>query len=1098
MGPIDPLDEKQKLENAILAQESLRGMVDDAVVDATVAALREKLAALAAHPDQQRKLATILFMDIAGHTALTIDLDPEDQMEVVDAAIARLAAQIDAHGGHVARFQGDGFKAVFGLPVAHENDPAQAVRAGLALQREAEMIRTELAAERGLEGFQVRVGITTGPVFAGGQTEGEDTIKGPPVNLAARLESAAEPGAVWIAHDCYQHVRGLFDVRPLAPLQARGFAEPVLVYQVLGARSRPALRQLRGVEGVATRMIGREIETQALLDALFEVVESQACRMIMVSGEAGLGKSRLLYEFENAVDLLPEDVLVFKGQALLETRQLPYTLLRDLFAVQFQIESEESTARVGEKLEQGFAAVAGAGLGSNQARVVGQLLGFDFRRELEAEGIRTTPQQLRDLGLRYLLSYFQAIAAEGPILLLFEDLHWADDSSLDAILHLGNRMGDRPVLLVFTARTEFFERRPDWGEGRENHHRLALEPLSGRDSGRLVAEVLQKVADLPPGLAELVEATAEGNPYYVEELVKMLIEAGVIRPDEGAWQVSGFHSKDLQVPTTLTGVLQARLDRLPADERGLLQQASVVGRAFWESVLQTLHAAAGAGDRTEEIPILLASMRRRELVFRRETSAFAGTREHIFKHALLRDVTYESVLKRRRQAYHSLVAEWLVENAGDRESEFYGLIAEHLIRSGQPEKAIRYLEQAGEEAAGRYANGEAVALFRRALELLTPRFEEDTDEYREQFVRLHQALGEVLINTGAYDEGRNSLELALSMIEPDRILKRARITRLIGDSWTTQRYIDQALVVYEQARNSLLPQPETRGADWWEIWLDIEMARAYAFYYSLDIQRLESVLESIRDSVRQHGNPGQKTNFYTCLIMMHGIRSRLYMFPDEALEYAEKIMAYGEPSGLLYGGTLFTGHFFNGFTYLWREEIDRAEKHLTKALQAADETGATASQLMALTYLTAVHRMRGDVEPVAEFARRSRDLAELENNPHYLYQSYGNLAWVAWKNGDKAAVRSLGEFSLEGLRKHKHPFRYWASFPLLALEIEENHLEQAVALARDILDPIAKRLPDDLTEQLQRGVADWDAGNQARSLESLEQAREIAVRTNYF
>jgi class 3 adenylate cyclase len=1096
MGPFDTLDEKQRLENAILAQESLRGVIDDAVIDATIAALREKLAALTALPEQQRKLATILFMDIAGHTALTIDLDPEDQMEVVDAAIARLAAHVDAHGGHVARYQGDGFKAVFGLPVAHENDPAQAVRAGLAIQREAEAVRAELAAERGLEGFQVRVGITTGPVFAGGQTEGEDTIKGPPVNLAARLESAAEPGSVWIAHDCYQHVRGLFDVRPLAPLQARGFAEPVPVYQVLGAKSRPALRQLRGVEGVATRMIGREAETQALLDDLFEVIETRSSRMITIAGDAGLGKSRLLYEFENAVDLLPEAVQVFKGRALLETRHLPYTLLRDLFAFQFRIESEEGTARVGDKLEQGFAEVAG--LGATQARIVGQLLGYDFRRELEAEDIRTTPQQLRDLGLRYLLSYFQSVSAEGPVLLLFEDLHWADDSSLDAMLHLGGRLSDGPVLLVATARSEFFERRPDWGAGRANHRRLDLGPLTGPDSRRLVAEVLQKVADLPPGLSELVEATAEGNPYYVEELVKMLIEARVILPGEGEWQVAGFQLKDLQVPTTLTGVLQARLDGLPADERALLQQASVVGRAFWESVLQMLRAAAGAGSPSSDTPKLLSNIRQKELVFRRESSAFAGTHEHIFKHALLRDVTYESVLKRQRQAYHGLVAEWLVENAGDREGEFYGLIADHLLRAGQTEQAVRYLDQAGREAAGRYANDEAVAFFRRALKLLETSSEKGSSEFRDRLIRLHQALGEVLSTVGAYDEGRRSFEQALSLIGPEEKVDGARVIWKIAETWTTQRNIDQALEGYERARNILLPRPESPGDDWWETWLDIQLASTFTLYLSFDVDGLESHLESIREDVQQYGAPSQLIKFFNSLALMHLIRSRWYMLPDEALEHTYKVTTYGEPAALLYGGTLFTGQFTTGFIHLWREELELAEIHLTKALESAEETGATGSQLMALTYLTVVHRMRDDVESAAEFAHRSRDLAELENNPVYLHQSYANLAWAAWKHGDREVVRSLGESSQEFLRKINHPIRYQSDFPLMALEIEENNLERAVDLARDILDPKAKRLPDDLTEQLQRGVAGWDAGDRLGARQSLERALEIAVRTNYF
>ncbi|NIP50370.1 MAG: adenylate/guanylate cyclase domain-containing protein, partial [Gammaproteobacteria bacterium] len=256
------MDERQQLVRAIATQEALRGTVDDEIIDATIAALREKLEALEHIPLQQRKLATVLFMDIHEHTDLTHSLDPEDQMEVIDPAIARMAEKVVKFGGHVARYQGDGFKAVFGLPTAHENDAAQAIRSGLAIQAEADAIANEYRDERGLSGFQVRVGITTGMVFSGGETEGEDTIKGEPVNLAARLESAAAPGTVLISHDCFKHVRGIFDFEPLEPIQLKGFSEPVTVYQVLRAKERPFYRGMRGVEGIETQMVGREFEFQ--------------------------------------------------------------------------------------------------------------------------------------------------------------------------------------------------------------------------------------------------------------------------------------------------------------------------------------------------------------------------------------------------------------------------------------------------------------------------------------------------------------------------------------------------------------------------------------------------------------------------------------------------------------------------------------------------------------------------------------------------------------------------------------------------------------------------------------------------------------------
>jgi class 3 adenylate cyclase len=437
-------NEHRQIEEAIAAQGSLR---DDAIIDATIATLKEKLVALDTPPEQQRKLATILFMDIAGHTALTRGMDPEEQMALIDPLIARLAKRVTELGGHVARYQGDGFKAVFGLPVAWENDPEQAVFAGLAIQAEAEVISAELAREHGLSEFKVRVGITTGQVFAGGDTEGEDTIKGPPVNLASRLESAADPGTVLISNDTYQHVQGIFDLEPLEDMEVKGFSEPVQVYQVLGAKPRAFYRGTRLVEGVATRMIGRKAELETLKDAYHTVIENGELQIVTVVGEAGLGKSRLLYEFENWADLEPKEVSLYRGRAQFESQRLPYDLLRSIFAFHFNIQADDPLTTVQEKWMAGFAEIQDESKQDSQpkasedtemrAHILGQLLGYDIDSSLHVKPLRGNPQQLRDRSLVYLEDYFKAIARRGPVVFLLEDLHWADDSSLDVLSRLG-------------------------------------------------------------------------------------------------------------------------------------------------------------------------------------------------------------------------------------------------------------------------------------------------------------------------------------------------------------------------------------------------------------------------------------------------------------------------------------------------------------------------------------------------------------------------------------------------------------------------------------------------------------------------------------
>ena len=308
------MDERQKLEEAIAHLEAQRATLGEVVVEAALTPLRQKLAEIEARgdfPEQQRKQVTILFSDIAGSTKIVSHLDPEEARDLFDAALRRLAEPIARHGGHVTRFMGDGFKAVFGSPQAREDDPERAVRAALGILEVARQLADELRATRNVQDFQVRVGVNTGLAALGGVTEAEDTLMGSPVNLAARLESAAPPGGTLISHDTYRHVRGVFDVQPLPPITAKGFEQPVPVYQVMRAKPRSFRTHPRGVEGVETRLVGRESELKLLQEARILAVDEGEGQVVTITGEAGVGKSRLLYEFENWLELQPFRVRYF-------------------------------------------------------------------------------------------------------------------------------------------------------------------------------------------------------------------------------------------------------------------------------------------------------------------------------------------------------------------------------------------------------------------------------------------------------------------------------------------------------------------------------------------------------------------------------------------------------------------------------------------------------------------------------------------------------------------------------------------------------------------------------------------------------------------
>jgi len=958
---------REKLEQAIALQESLRGSVDDAVIDAAVAALRKQLADQEG-TEQQRKLVSILFMDIAGHTEIVRDLDPEDNLTVIDPALKRLAGVVEANGGHVARYQGDGFKAVFGLPTAQENDADNAVRAGLGILSQAEKIAEVLKAEWGIERFQVRVGIDTGSVTSGSdeETEGEDTIKGPPVNLAARLESAARPGTVVISHDTYQLVRGAFTLERLDPVEAKGFPEPVPVYRVQSEKPRSFRTRRHGVEGVDTRMIGRDRELDLLQEILAEVLEEVDRQFVTVVGEAGVGKSRLLYEFENWVDLEPVGVQLYRGRAHLETRRLPYSLIRSIFNFRFDLRDNEPASIVREKWLTGFREgwrkvkhVEDEKI-ELQGQILGHLLGIDFSESPRVAPILKDPQQLRNRSVAYLTEYFQAVAKNSAVLILLEDLHWADDGSLEILNQLGLRLKGAAVLIVAASRPELYERRPNWFEGWEFHRRMNLHPLSRRVCRGLVGEVLQKLPDVPRDLEEMIVANSEGNPFYVEELVKMMIEAGVVKAIEPSWALDEQKLYEIEVPGTLTGVLQARLERLPHEERVLVQQAAVVGRVFWDRVVWYLNREGDGRLNEETVGTGLVNLRGKELIYRREQSTFEDALEYIFKHAVLREVTYAGVLKRVRKVYHRKVAEWLMEQRGDRKNEIVGLVADHLEAAGELEDALAYLRWSGEVAAGKFANEEAIDYFSRALRLVP-----GTDlELRYKLLIEREKLLKLHADREAQRQDLIELEEIVERLDDD--VKRMEV----GIKWA------EFAVEHREANQfgankamDVIQRAEALGNNWYAARGYLALGRAYLFSEDHDKpieDLLKNALSGFRNSADRawEGRTLRTLGIFSSMVQRDLIAQREFVM--QALNAAQE-------TGDLEHLAEAINHL--GINAVYLGQFEEGRKYYTQYLNITREIGSKRQEAAALNNFGDMYLDMEDYPSAREMLEQSLETA---------------------------------------------------------------------------------------------------------------------------
>ena len=724
------------LEAGVVALEAQRATLGDAVVDAALAGLRTRLAALRATeglgaagpasalaPMRSLKQVSLLFLDVVGSTQLSQHIDPEETAAVMDGLLKRGTALVAAHGGRVVQYAGDSLLGIFGLEEATEDDAERAVRCGLRLAALGPQLGAEVLAAHGHAGCNVRVGIHTGGVLLGGGGGGagdEGAVRGLAVNIAARMEQSAPTGGLRISQDTWSQVRGLFEFSPPEVLQVKGVDTPIVSYRVLKPLPQPFRRGTRGIEGVAIRMIGREAELQSLQAAFQALADHQGLMAVTVVADAGLGKSRLLEEFQGWTAQQADPVQRFCGRATPQTQGQPYGLLRDIVASRLQIGDDDTLDEAKAKIEAGLMPLFAdePAFAQGHAHLLGHLLGLDWKDSPHLRGILDDPKQIRSRAQHTAAQLFRRVCRpigaghSTGVILHLEDLHWADDESLDFLDYLCEVNSDLPLWVLAVTRPTLFERRSQWPHPAAQHERIDLQPLDAQARRALVDELLHKLPEPPAMLTELIVGRADGNPFFTEELVRMLIDQGAIDASAEPWRLHAHRLLASKVPVTLTGVLQARLDGLPAAERLTLQEASVIGQLFWDRALIALDARAET---------VLPRLVRRELTLPRQDTDPDGLREYAFKHALLHQVTYETVLKGERRLLHARLAAWLAaqsESNSARAGDFLGVTAHHFQEAGAAAEAAEFHARAAEHAIERLAHAAVLAHVQQALALL--------------------------------------------------------------------------------------------------------------------------------------------------------------------------------------------------------------------------------------------------------------------------------------------------------------------------------------------------------------------------------------------
>jgi class 3 adenylate cyclase/tetratricopeptide (TPR) repeat protein len=671
---------------------------------------------------RERKVVTVLFCDLVGFTSGAERLDPEDVHATLQPYAGRLRAELERFGGTVEKFVGDAVMALFGAPIAREDDPERAVRAALAI-RDAVAELNEPSPPMEL---RVRIGVNTGEalVALGARPrEGEGMAAGDVVNTAARLEQAAPVNAILVGETTYRATRHAIDYAEAAPVAAKGKAEPLGAWEALATRA-PSGREL--VEAARVPLIGRDEELEALRRAFARACREREPQLVTLVGVPGIGKSRLVTELAAAVEQEPELVFWRQGRSLPYGEGVTFWALAEMAKAQAGILHSDRVAVAAAKLAEVVAAlVSDEGEARWLEAELRPLVGLDLERE---EGAR------RDTEFAAWRRFFEAMAERRPLVLVFEDLHWADDALLDFVDELVDRSTDVPLLVVATARPDLYERRASWGGGKRNALTITLAPLEDAETARLLGLLLERAVLPAESQSELLTLVG-GVPLCAEEYVRMLEDRGLLK--------RGRLTGELPLPETVQAVIAARLDALRPDEKAVVQAASVLGRSFWVGGL----AAVTARD-TVYLEDRLHGLARKEFVRRERRSAVANERQYTFRHVLVRDVAYGQIPRGERSDLHRRAAEWIESLAPERAEERAEMLAHHYVAAldfalaaRQPtgelaERARLVLREAGDRAAALSAFAAAARFYGRALEL----WPEDDPEVHQLRLRYGRVL----------------------------------------------------------------------------------------------------------------------------------------------------------------------------------------------------------------------------------------------------------------------------------------------------------------------------------------------------------------------
>ncbi len=891
----------------------------------------------------ERRTVTALFADLVSSTGMGERLDPEVVRGYVSRFFERAAAEVRARGGTVEKFSGDAVMALFGLQAAHEDDPERAVRAGFAIQDALGELASEAEARHGIS-LSARIGIESGEVVVGDPFGGATMATGDPLNLAARLEQHAEVGEIVVGPHVHEATSRSIRQEPAGRWELRGKAEPVEAWRAIEAIA--AVGEGRGIEGLSAPLTGRGDEMALLRDAARRARSGSKAVLATVVGVPGVGKSRLGRELGAWLEA--------EGWQVLHGRCLPYG---DGITYWPVAEIVRSMVGITPDLDRD-AALAGlrsAAPDSGTADRLAFAIGLTSEAPVGGEGLD------REIAWAFRMMV-EAAASERPLMVVIEDIHWAEPVLLDLIEYLATWVRDRPLMILCLSRPELVDARPAWGSGRMEASRLQLEPL-GREDGLALVAALLHVEGLPEALRDRILDRAEGNPLFVEETIRMLIDRRAVVERDGRW-VAGEAIAEIEVPETIEALIRARLDGVPPGERAVLQAASVIGRSFQRSAVATLVEAPV--ERALEEAIL------RDMITE-EPAAEPGYR---FKHVLIRDVAYAALPKARRAELHRRLVDWIRDRAGERLDELVEIEAYHLEQAahlqreleGRAEAALveaasRALERSAQKAIDREDLRAVVGFAERALDL-----EPGSGERRMEI--------EMLLLQGLHASGdlRRARELGERLAEAAgrsgrHDLRGRALHAMALDVWMGLGHA-QGLTAGVALLNEARTELENAGDR--EHLADVVFDLAFEGHWLGDVDRSLAGFQAAAELARELDDAAREVRALTTVANAHVYRGEV----AEADRVLSRAMALSPKTSRLSQARVW---LVRGNSLFWSgRDPDEGRALVMRVLQVAEESGSAELQEVALQGLGNMAWVDGDPPgAIAQFEEQVRVLEEM-------------------------------------------------------------------------------------------------------------------------